>query len=162
LSASSPVTVGVDPRLIFPDLSGRTRDEVLAEIARRLAGAGLVREADDLARRLIEREELGCTALGGGIAIPHCKLKELTDVVLAIGRRPGGVDFGAPDGVPVTVLFLVLSPAQMPAVHLQALARVSRWLKSPGIADALRRAETREEIADAIKGTPAGASSAHG
>ncbi len=162
MSASSPVALGVDPRLIFPDLEGRTREEVLAEMAARLAGAGVVRDAGDLSRRLIEREGLGCTALGGGIAIPHCKLKELSDVVLAIGRRPGGVDFEAPDGVAVTILFLVLSPAQTPALHLQALARVSRWLKSPGVAEALRRAETRDEIAEAIRGTPAGASTAHG
>jgi len=161
LSAPEPVAVGIDPRLIFPDLSGRTREEVLTDIAGRLAGAGAVRDAEDLSRRLIEREALGCTALGGGIAIPHCKLKELSDVVLAVGRRPGGVDFGAPDGAPVTILLLVLSPAQMPGLHLQALARVSRWLRTPAVADGLRRAQTREDIVEAIRGAPAGASTAH-
>ncbi len=162
MSVSSLDGVGVDPRRIFPDLQGTTREEVLSEVARRLAESGVVRDAEDLTRRLIEREDLGCTALGGGIAIPHCKLKELSEVILAIGRRPGGVDFEAPDGVAVSILFLVLSPAQAPALHLQALARVSRWLKSPGVADSLRRAETRDEILGAIRGEPASTAAAHG
>jgi nitrogen PTS system EIIA component len=150
LSHESP-TVGVDPRLVFPDLTGKTREDVLAEISHHLAEAGVVHDPEDLSRRLIEREGLGCTGLGGGVAIPHCKLKELSDVVVSIARCPHGVDFQAPDGVPVTSLFLVLSPAQAPALHLQALARVSKWLKTPGVAENLRRAATREEMLDVLR-----------
>jgi PTS system nitrogen regulatory IIA component len=142
---------GLDPERVFPDLSGRTREEVLKDIAARLADAGVVRDGEDLARRLIEREGLGCTGLGGGIAIPHCKLKELCQIVFAIGRCRDPVDFQAPDGIPVSVLLLILSPADAPALHLQALARVSRWLKTPGVAEDLLKATTREEILDAVR-----------
>jgi len=151
----------LDPRLVFPDLTARSREEALREIARKLAEAGVVSDAEDLARRLIEREGLGCTGLGGGIAIPHCKLKDLPHIVLSIARCREPVDFQAPDGKPVTILFLILSPAQAPALHLQALARVSRWLKTPGTAESLIRAKTREEILEAIREARTSLAAAH-
>jgi len=161
-SGADPLVAGIDPRLVFTSLQARTREEVLREMSRDLAQAGVVRDADDLARRLIEREGLGCTGLGGGIAIPHCKLKDLSDIVVAIGRCAEAIDFQAPDGVPVKILFLILSPAQAPALHLQALARVSRWLKTPGTAENLLRATTREEILEAVREAQASLAPAHG
>lgn len=141
----------VDPRLIFPNLAPATMEEALQDLARRIAATGVVHDAADLANRLLERERLGCTGLGAGIAIPHCKLKDVGEIVLAIASCPGGVDFHSPDGVPVTLIFLILSPAQMPALHLQALARISRLLKAPGVADALRQAATPEAFAAALR-----------
>jgi PTS system nitrogen regulatory IIA component len=94
---------------------------------------------------------MGSTGLGDGLAIPHCKLKELSDVVLAVGVSHRGIDFLSSDGVPVTLVFLVLSPADAPALHLQALARISRVIRMPGIAENLRRKETPAEIAAALK-----------
>src|SRR5688572_27542140 len=101
----------VDERLVFPNLAASTLDGVLGELAAHLEKAGVVEDAEDLARRLVERERMGSTGLGSGLAIPHCKLRDLADVVLAIGVSRMGIDFGAPDGEPVTLLFLVLSPA---------------------------------------------------
>ena len=82
--------------------------------------------------KLWEREQLGSTAIGGGIAIPHCKVDRLKSGV--VGARPGreGVDFGAADGQPVRLFFLVISPSQSPAEHLQILAAISRWIKGGG------------------------------
>jgi len=110
-----------------------------------------VRDPADLARRLLDRERLGCTGLGAGIAIPHCKLKDLDEIVLAVASCPEGADFHSPDGIPVTLIFLILSPAEAPALHLQALARISRLLKTPGVADSLRRAQTPQELFVAMK-----------
>lgn len=141
----------VDPRLVFTGLTAASLEEALADLSRRVAGAGVVSDAEDLTRRLLERERLGCTGLGGGIAIPHCKLKEVDQIVLAIGSCPGGVDFHALDGIPVNLIFLILSPAQAPALHLQALARISRLLKVPGVADALRRSQTPEALTLALR-----------
>jgi mannitol/fructose-specific phosphotransferase system IIA component (Ntr-type) len=141
----------VDPRYVFPDLRGPGLEEALGEMARRLAAAGVVRDVQDLTHRLIERERLGCTSLGGGVAIPHCKSRDVDDVVLSIGLAPGGIDFHATDGVPVTLIFLILSPADQPAAHLQALARISRLLRAPGVVASLRRATTREEILESLK-----------
>jgi PTS system nitrogen regulatory IIA component len=141
----------VDPRLVFTDLEGQTLEEVLTEMAECLEKAQVVRDAPDLARRLLERERLGCTGLGGGIAIPHCKLKDLQDVLLSVGISERGVDFHAPDGERVTLIFLILSPAQAAAQHLQALARISRLLRTPGLAASLRQAGSAEEIVGTLR-----------
>jgi mannitol/fructose-specific phosphotransferase system IIA component (Ntr-type) len=89
--------------------------------------------------------------LGGGLAIPHCKLHEIGDVVLAVGVSRRGIDFAAADGLPVRLVFLVLSPADAPALHLQALARISRVIRLPGVAERLTEASTTGEIADALR-----------
>ena len=141
----------VDEKRIFPDLAGATASEVLTEMADGLARGGAVSDGEDAARRLIERERMGSTGLGGGLAIPHCKLKELSEVVLAVGISRRGIDFFSSDGVPVTLVFLVLSPAEAPALHLQALARISRVIRVPGIAEMLRQKRTPAEIAAVLK-----------
>ena len=140
----------IDERRIFPDLAGTTREEVLSEMSGGLARAGVVSDGSELARRLVERERMGSTGLGGGLAIPHCKLREIGDVVLAVGVSRRGIDFGAADGLPVRLVFLVLSPADAPALHLQALARISRVIRLPGVAESLSKAATAGEIAAAL------------
>jgi PTS system nitrogen regulatory IIA component len=139
--------LSVDERLVFPHLAAATAEAALTEMAEGLERAGVVGSASDLARRLVERETMGSTGLGGGLAIPHCKVRELTEVVVAIGISRSGVDFHSPDGQPVTVLFVVLSPAESPALHLQALARISRLIRMPGVAETLRHAEDAAAIA---------------
>ncbi|MEO8432761.1 MAG: PTS sugar transporter subunit IIA [Acidobacteriota bacterium] len=146
----------LDPKLVFTGLTPSSLEDALTQLATRVADAGEVSDAADLTRRLLEREKLGCTGLGEGVAIPHCKLNGVSEIVLAIATSPGGVDFHAPDGVPVTLIFLILSPAQAPALHLQALARISRLLKTPGVADALRRAATPESLVAALRDAESG------
>ena len=125
------------PDLIFPDLPAADRQEVLRTFAGRIAGTGLVKSADELFQKLWEREQLGSTGIGSGVAIPHCKLQGLAHGIVAVGLVPGGVDFGAADGRPVKALFLVVSPSGSPAEHLQILAAISRWVRAPGNAEKL-------------------------
>jgi mannitol/fructose-specific phosphotransferase system IIA component (Ntr-type) len=120
-----------DPQLIFPALESTDAQGVLGEMAARLAEAGAVGDAAPLLECLWEREQLGTTAIGHGVAIPHCKLDGLDRVVVAVGFAPAGVDFGAADGQPVRLFFLVASPSRSPAEHLQCLAAISRWVRSP-------------------------------
>jgi PTS system nitrogen regulatory IIA component len=120
------------PELIFPDLPAADRQEVLRELAGRVAARGLVKGAEELFRQLWDREQLGSTGIGGGIAIPHCKLDGLKHGIVAVGIVPAGVEFGAVDGKPVQVFFLVASPAGAPGQHLQTLAAISRWVKTGG------------------------------
>ena len=141
----------IEPRLIFPHLAGRTRDAVLREMATSLAEAGVVPDGASLAERLLKREHEGCTGIGKGIAFPHCRVDGISDAVLAVGRSVDGVDFGAPDGVPITVLFLLLSPKDAPALHLQALARLTRVARAPGLLEEIRRAGSAGEIATALR-----------
>jgi PTS system nitrogen regulatory IIA component len=144
-----------DARRVFQGLPGHTREEVLEELAFRLAQGGAVREAGELVSRLIERERLGCTGLGGGVAIPHCKLRDLAEVVVAVASTERPVDFGASDGIPVTLIFLLASPAEAAALHLQALARISRLLRAPGVVDGLRGARTPLELLGVLRGAEA-------
>jgi mannitol/fructose-specific phosphotransferase system IIA component (Ntr-type) len=125
------------PELIFPDLPAADRPEVLRALADRIAQSGLVRNGAELYQKLWEREQLGSTGIGSGIAIPHCKLPGLARGIVAVGLAPAGVDFGAADGQPVKVLFLVVSPSGSPAEHLQVLAAISRWLRADAHAERL-------------------------
>jgi len=146
----------VDPRRVFPHLPGATREEVLGELAARLAAGGAIAEPGELVARLIDRERLGCTGLGGGVAIPHCKLRGLADVLVAVASTASPIDFGAADGIPIDLIFLVASPADAPAAHLQALARISRLLRAPGVADALRAAGSPAEIVGVLEAAEKG------
>jgi len=134
------------PDLIFPDLPATGREAVLRAFAERLAARGLVGDAAALFDKLWEREQLGSTAIGGGIAIPHCKVDRLKSGVVALGRVDAGVDFGAADGEPVRLFFLVVSPSQAPAEHLQILAAISRWLRGPGRVQALLEQPDAEAV----------------
>lgn len=136
----------IRPDLMFPDLPATDRAEVLRAFAGRLAASGLVDDADALFDRLREREQLGSTAIGGGIAIPHCKVDRLKSGVVSLGRVLQGVDFGAADGQPVRLFFLVISPSQSPAEHLQILAAISRWFKGGGRVEALLEQPDAEAI----------------
>lgn len=141
--------------LIFPDLPGGDRQEILHAFADALAERGVVGDADMLFHRLWEREQLGSTAIGAGVAIPHCKLEQLQEVVLAVGLSPGGVDFDSVDGKKVHVFFLVLSPSDAPAEHLKSLAAISRWAKLDEHAPRLMKLHEVDAICDLLREEPA-------
>ncbi len=139
------------PDLIFPDLAGSDTPTILRALADRIAARGLVKDADDLYRRLFEREELCSTAIGDGVAIPHCKVDDVDRVALAIGVTRRDVDFGAVDGQPVRLFFLIVSPSDTPAAHLQALAAVSKWLKADNHAARITGLEDAPAIYDLLQ-----------
>ncbi len=144
------------PELIFPDLGsgGRSEQNVLDELAARVAAAGAVPDARELSARLAEREALGSTGVGGGVAIPHCKLSGLSRAILAIGIAPEGIEFRGVDGLPVRLFFLVVSPSQSPAEHLQVLAAISRWVRAPGRIAKVLEAGSPEAIFALLEGEP--------
>lgn len=99
-----------------------------------------------VADRLVEREKLGSTGFGGGIAIPHAKLAGLDGIVGAFARLGQPVDFAAVDAMPVDLVFMLLSPPDAGAAHLKTLARVSRALRDPGFVAKLRGAGSRDAL----------------
>ena len=135
-----------DPQLIFPDLPGEDVEGVLRAFAARLADHGLVDDVERLYDKLQEREQLGSTGIGSGVAIPHCKMKGLERAILAVGLKQRPVDFGAVDGKPVRLFFLVVSPQDAPAVHLQVLASISRWVKADRHVERTVAMNDRDEI----------------
>jgi PTS system nitrogen regulatory IIA component len=134
------------PGLVFPGLAGVDGASVLADLSRRVAAELPVgTPAAEIARRFAEREALGSTALGRGLAVPHCKLAGLDRPWLVVGVHPEGVDFGAPDGEPVRVFLAVVSPPAAPAAHLKVLAAISRWARDPAKIEALAAAATVDD-----------------
>ncbi len=131
---------------IVPELSAVTKDEVLVELAGKVAESHPGLDQADLVRVLQEREKLGSTGIGDAIAIPHGKLKQARELVLAFGRSRGGIDFNALDSRPVQLFFLLVAPEDAIGVHLKMLARISRVLKDP----AVRRRLIEAADADAI------------
>jgi PTS system nitrogen regulatory IIA component len=132
--------------LIAPSLTGTTKTAVLRELAEHLARQNGEIDAGRLVEVLWERERLGSTAIGDGIAIPHGKLPGLTGVIGAFGRHIAGVDFDSLDGSPTHLFFLLVAPEDSVGQHLKALARVSRLLKDRAFRDKLIGATDRAEI----------------
>ncbi|WP_119680138.1 PTS IIA-like nitrogen regulatory protein PtsN [Indioceanicola profundi] len=135
----------ITPDGILPNLRAGSKKQALQELARKAA------ELTDQHERaifdvLLERERLGTTGVGRGIAIPHGKLPGLTQVTAVFARLEKPVDFEAIDEQPVDLMCLLLAPEQAGADHLKALARVSRLLRDPVLCDKLRGAETADAI----------------
>lgn len=119
----------LDKDFILPDLQAQAKHEVLAEL---IAPIGAKRPQVDVARAhkvLMEREGLGTTGIGDGIAIPHGKLPGLDTIIVAVGRSRKGVAFESLDFKPCSIFFLVLAPEQVAGLHLRILAHISRLLR---------------------------------
>jgi nitrogen PTS system EIIA component len=138
-------------RSIVPDLRGGTKLDVLTELADVVAESGAGIAKSRLVDVLLEREKLGSTAIGEGIAIPHGKLPNLEGVVAAFGRSREGVDFASLDGGPTRLFFLLVAPEDSSGAHLKALARVSRLLRNKEFRDRLLEADGREDLFRAIR-----------
>lgn len=136
----------VQPNLIFPGLAGSDRASVLRELALRLAEGAVVTDGEALYRLLEEREELGSTGIGSGVAVPHCKVKGLRQVILAVGIAANAIDFDSADGEPVRVFFVLLSPHHQPAAHLQSLAAISHWVQGGGRLDRLLACRDGDDV----------------
>lgn len=116
--------------LIIEELTATDKGGAIAEFARLLKSAGKVSDADELVRVLLEREALGSTGIGEGIAIPHAKLPFLREMIVAFGKSSSGIDFHSVDGKPAHIIFLLVTPDDNPGEHLRTLARISRILKN--------------------------------
>jgi PTS system nitrogen regulatory IIA component len=131
---------------IVPDLEGRTKRLVLEELIEAMRRVKPVLDRERLIPVLLERERLGSTGIGDGIAIPHGKLKDLDQLLLSFGKSNLGVDFESMDGKPVHLLFLLVAPENSTGIHLRALARIARLLKNAPVRKRLLSANTQDEI----------------
>ena len=132
------------------DLKARDKKGILEELAEPVAKSSGTGQ-DELVKVLMERERLGSTGIGGGIGIPHGKLKQLPSLVLGFGISRKGVDFESMDGRPTHLFFLLLTPESSAGMHLKLLARISRMLKNEEFKSRLMRATDSEAVIDAIR-----------
>ena len=130
---------------IVADLVSTDKVGVIKELSKAVAKTTQA-DADQIARVLTERESLGSTGIGGGIAIPHGKLNAVDKVALGFGRSANGVEYNSLDNRPVHVFFLLLTPENSTGGHLKALAQISKLLKQDHFKDALRAAETVDDL----------------
>lgn len=142
------------PDGIIPALKADSKKQVLQELAQHAARAAGVSE-HELFSRLLQRESLGTTGLGRGIAVPHTKLPALDRIVGLFARLETPVDFDSPDGEPVDLVFLLLSPEHASGDHLKALARISRIVRDPAALDGLRKAPDRAAVFKQLTAPPA-------
>jgi nitrogen PTS system EIIA component len=127
----------IRPEAILPSLKANSKKQALQAIAEKAAAMTGVQEKD-IFETLVKREKLGSTGVGGGIAIPHGKLKGLDSIFGLFARMPKPIDFEALDDHPVDLIFLLLAPEGAGADHLKALARVARLFREPGVVVKLR------------------------
>ena len=133
------------------ELKARTKKEVLAELAGALAPTTPGLDTKALVDLLLERERLGTTAMGDGIAIPHARVESLGRLVASFGRSRAGVDFESVDGQPTHLFFLLVAPGKEGSAHLLTLARLSRLLSRPDFRDRLMEIESVEELFRALE-----------
>lgn len=126
----------LDKDLVLPALRASSQKEVLVELVAPLAGKFPGFDSEKTVRVLLERESLGSTGIGDGIAIPHGKFDWLERAVVVVGQSRNGVDFAAIDFQPVYIFFMVLTPERGMGTHLRLLAHISRVLQD----EAFRRA----------------------
>ncbi|WP_459935607.1 PTS sugar transporter subunit IIA [Desulfonatronum parangueonense] len=136
--------------LLLPELQARNKTEVLAELVSALALKWPGFDAETAFRVLRDRESLGSTGIGDGIAIPHGKLEGLEQIVLVIGRSSSGVDFDALDYKPCHIFFMVLAPEHVAGMHLRILASITRLLKNEEFRHAFLTAQDKDHFWDAL------------
>jgi PTS system nitrogen regulatory IIA component len=137
--------------MVVPALAGRSKAEVIGELAAVVARNHPEIEHGRLVHALEDRERLNSTALGEGVAIPHGKLAGVKRVVAAFGRSPAGVDFSSLDGKPTHLFFLLVAPEDSAGAHLKALARISRLLKDESFRTRLLRATDAGDLYRTIR-----------
>ena len=134
---------------ILADLKAQNKKGILEELVAPVSEIAKVNQ-EALVKVLMERERLGSTGIGGGIGIPHGKMKDIDSLVLGFGLSRKGVDFESLDGQPTHIFFLLITPENSTGLHLKLLARISRILKDDPFKTRLLNARSSDEIFDII------------
>ncbi len=140
----------LDTRRVVLDVQGSSKREILAQLAGPVADAHPGVDHETLVEVLVQREETSTTAIADGIAIPHGKLDIGEEVLCAFGRSRDGIEFDSVDGSPTHLLFLLVSPASHPSLHLRWLAHLAVLLKNPDFRQNLLDAESTEDVLKVI------------
>ena len=135
---------------VIPDLKAKDKKGVLAELVDVIVNSDPTLDKNSLVKVLLERERLGSTGIGDGVAIPHGKFQGLRHPIISFGRSRKGLDFDAMDGEAVFLFFLLVAPEDSASIHLKALAKIAKIIKSRSFRNVLMQVPTREEIYQTI------------
>jgi len=132
-------------------MESKNKKDAIKELVEVLVKSGKVKDKKKMIQTLMEREELGSTGIGQGIAIPHGKSDTVSDLAAAFGVSADGVSFDSLDGEPVNIFFLLVAPEGAAGAHLKALARISSLLKDKYFRKSLLSAQSPEEVIKIIQ-----------
>ena len=135
---------------IIPELKAKDKTGVLEELADTIVTHEPLLDKSALVKVLLERERLGSTGIGDGVAIPHGKFHGISHPIISFGRSRKGLDFESMDGEPAYLFFLLVAPENSASIHLKALAKIARILKNRTFRRVLLEAPTREELYQTI------------
>src|SRR3989339_1904365 len=138
---------------VIPEFTSQDRNGVITELMQSLEKAGCIDSADTekITKAVIKRESEASTGLGKGVAIPHVKHKAINKVIATIGQSSVGIDFNSLDKMPVYSVLLLISPANDPDQHLQAMENVFKHLQQEKFRKFLRQSQTKQQIQDLFK-----------
>ena len=132
-------------------IESKNKKDAIKELVEVLVKSGKVKDKKKMIQTLMEREELGSTGIGQGIAIPHGKSDTVSDLAAAFGVSADGVSFDSLDGEPVNIFFLLVAPEGAAGAHLKDLARISSLLKDKYFRKSLLSAQSPEEVIKIIQ-----------
>ncbi len=141
----------LDRGCIKARLQADNKCDAIKELIDLLAANGAITEPAAALQAVLEREKVRTTGIGQGLALPHGKYPHGRKPAIAIGLKPGGLDFESVDGLPADIIVLMVSPTDQIVQHIQALARISRFLSFDGFRKDLRKATTADEIYEVVK-----------
>jgi nitrogen PTS system EIIA component len=136
---------------VIIDFSPKDKESAIAEMVKLLKDSGKIDNAEEITDALLQREKLGSTGIGSGVAIPHAKTNTVREITGVLGIARGGVDFDSLDGQPVYLIFLIISPDVSNSLHLKALAVISRVFKDSRFNRSIIAAGTADEAIELIK-----------
>lgn len=136
--------------LIELELEGKDKAGIIDELVGIINKSGKAKNKKALVLALIEREKLGSTAIGNGVAVPHAKIDDIKQTVLAFGRSIDGVDFNSLDGEKTHLFFMLISPKEDIGAHLKVLAKISHLIKDRFMVGLFKKAKSKKEILSII------------
>jgi nitrogen PTS system EIIA component len=134
------------PEYLNTNLQAKNKTEALAELSEIVMKGSLKLNKSKIYDVLLQREKLGSTGIGDGVAIPHGKIGDLEELIVAFGRSKDGVEFDSIDGKPVHLFFLLLAPENCTGRHLKTLARISKMSKAANFRRNLMEAKSNTDI----------------
>ncbi len=141
----------INKRLINLSLQAKGKKETLEELTDLLARQRIIPNREKLVNVLLERESLGSTGVGNGIAIPHVKTDLVKKIIIAFAKSDKGIDFNSLDKKPVYLVFLIIAPEEAHETYLRVLARISRLLHEEKIRNGLRAAQSPRQVINLIR-----------
>ena len=141
----------LDKGAVSLELKASTKDDALKELVKILGTSEAITDQKSIVKALVERENLGSTGIGQGIAIPHAKTDKVKRLVAVLGISKSGVNFDALDGESVHIFFLLVAPKDTAGPHLKALAQISRLLRDSYFCELIRKCNSSEDVYTLIK-----------